>query len=61
MLPIRWRTEAQAYLSAILTYIAERNQQAATRLYDDKDRGKFIKMANVILFNAAGTRPAARL
>ena len=37
MLPIRWRTEAQADLAAILAYIAERNQQAAARLYDEID------------------------
>ncbi|MQA20982.1 type II toxin-antitoxin system RelE/ParE family toxin [Rugamonas rivuli] len=38
MLPIRWQTEAQADLATILAYIAERNQQAATDLYNEIDR-----------------------
>ncbi|MQA40123.1 type II toxin-antitoxin system RelE/ParE family toxin [Rugamonas aquatica] len=38
MLPIRWKTEAQADLATILAYIAERNQQAATDLYNEIDR-----------------------
>lgn len=38
MLPIRWQTEAQAALATILAYIAERNQQAATDLYNEINR-----------------------
>lgn len=38
MLPIRWQTEAQADLATILAYIAERNQRAATDLYNEIDR-----------------------
>ena len=37
MLPIRWRTEAQADLATILAYIAERNLQAASDLHDRID------------------------
>lgn len=37
MLPIRWRTEAQADLATILAYIAERNPQAAADLHDRID------------------------
>lgn len=39
MLPIRWQAEAQADLATILAYIAERNLQAATDLYNKIDRG----------------------
>ncbi|WP_426170858.1 type II toxin-antitoxin system RelE/ParE family toxin [Pseudoduganella sp. R-31] len=38
MLPIQWRAEAQADLATILAYIAERNLQAATDLYNKIDR-----------------------
>lgn len=38
MLPILWRAEAQADLTAILEYIAERNPQSALDLYDDIER-----------------------
>ncbi|MYN45007.1 type II toxin-antitoxin system RelE/ParE family toxin [Pseudoduganella sp. FT93W] len=38
MLPIRWQIEAQADLAAILSYIAERSQHAATDLYNEIDR-----------------------
>jgi toxin ParE1/3/4 len=38
MLPILWRAEAQADLTAILEYIAERNPQSARDLYDDIER-----------------------
>lgn len=38
MLPIRWQAEAQVDLATILAYIAERNQPAATDLYNDIDR-----------------------
>lgn len=38
MLPILWRAEAQAYLAAILEYIAERNPQSALDLYNDIER-----------------------
>jgi toxin ParE1/3/4 len=34
MLPIRWQAEAEADLATILAYIAQRNQQAATDLYN---------------------------
>lgn len=37
MLPILWKTEAQEDLTAILTYIAQRNQAAALQLYNDID------------------------
>ena len=37
MLPIRWKTAALADLATILAYIAERNQQAATDLYNEVD------------------------
>ena len=37
MLPIQWRVEAQADLATILVYIAERNLQAETNLYDKID------------------------
>ena len=37
MLPIQWKVEAQEDLTAILTYIAQRNQPAALQLYNDFD------------------------
>ena len=37
MLPIQWKVEAQEDLTAILTYIAQRNQPAALQLYNDID------------------------
>ncbi|MGK5063646.1 type II toxin-antitoxin system RelE/ParE family toxin [Janthinobacterium sp. LB3P112] len=37
MLPILWKAEAQEDLTAILTYIAQRNQPAALQLYNDID------------------------
>jgi plasmid stabilization system protein ParE len=37
MLPIQWKVEAQEDLTAILTYIAQRNQPAALQLYSDID------------------------
>ena len=38
MLPIRWRTEAQADLAAILAYVGKRNARAAVDLYHTIDR-----------------------
>lgn len=38
MLPVLWRTEAQADLAAILEYIARRNPQSALELFDDIER-----------------------
>ena len=37
MLPIQWKVEAQEYLTAILTYIAQRNRPAALQPYNDID------------------------
>ncbi|WP_230542485.1 type II toxin-antitoxin system RelE/ParE family toxin [Janthinobacterium sp. FW305-129] len=37
MLPILWKAEAQEDLTAILTYIAQRNRPAALQLYNDID------------------------
>ncbi|KAB8057840.1 type II toxin-antitoxin system RelE/ParE family toxin [Janthinobacterium sp. FT14W] len=37
MLPIPWKTEVQADLTAALAYIAQRNQAAALQPYDDID------------------------
>ncbi|WP_308836430.1 type II toxin-antitoxin system RelE/ParE family toxin [Janthinobacterium sp. PAMC25594] len=37
MLPIQWKVEAQEDLTAILTYIAQRNQPAALQLYNGID------------------------
>ena len=37
MLPIQWKVEAQEDLTAILTYIAQRNRPAALQLYNDID------------------------
>ena len=38
VLPVLWRSKAQADLAAILEYIAERSPQAAIELYDDIER-----------------------
>lgn len=38
MLPIQWRAEAQADLTKILDYLAERSQKAAFELYADIDQ-----------------------
>ena len=38
MLPILWRAEAQADLSAILEFLADRNPQAALDLFNDVER-----------------------
>ena len=37
MLPIQWKVEAQEDLTAILTYIAQRNRPAALQPYNDID------------------------
>ena len=37
MLPIQWKVEAQEDLTAILTYIAQRNRPAAPQPYNDID------------------------
>ena len=38
MLPVLWRTEAQADFAAILEFIAERSPQSALDVYDDIER-----------------------
>jgi len=59
MLPIRWRAEAQADLTAILDYVAKRNARAAMDLYHTIDRLISQLPQHAYLYRAgriAGTR-----